>query len=90
MIRVIAKEEFKMKKSYIKPEINFDSFGISSNFASACQYSPDSVNYDACGYTIHGKTIFVSSAHGCKYVSPDGTYGICYYVPTGDSNVFIS
>ncbi len=79
-----------MKKTYTRPEINFDSFGINSNFASACVYRPDSQTYDSCGYTIHGRTIFVTTNSGCKYVAPDGQYGICYYVPTGDSNIFIS
>lgn len=79
-----------MKKTYTKPEINFDSFVITSKFASDCVYNPNSMEYDSCGYTIHGRTIFVAGNTGCKYVSQDGDYGICYYVPTGDSNIFIS
>ena len=79
-----------MKKTYTRPEINFDSFGISANFASSCNMQADSSAYDVCGYTIHGRTIFVSTNNGCKYVAQDGAYGVCYYVPTGDSNIFIS
>ena len=79
-----------MKKTYTKPEINFDSFGITTNFASSCEYHPDSSQQYSCGYMIHGRVIFVSDNSGCKYVSPDGQFGICYYIPTGDSNVFIS
>ncbi len=78
-----------MKKTYTKPEINFDSFGITSSFASSCEYHPQIADH-SCGYTIHGRTIFVVESAGCKYVSQDGDYGICYYVPTGDSNIFIS
>ena len=79
-----------MKKTYTRPEINFDCFEITSNIASSCQYHPEVSDGNTCGYTIHGRTIFVSTNAGCKYVSPDGQYGICYYVPTADSNVFIS
>ena len=82
-----------MKKTYSKPEINFDSFGISSNFANtptACAYQPDAMQMNSCGYTIAGRSIFVESNTGCNYVAPDGAYGVCYYIPTGDSNIFVS
>lgn len=81
-----------MKKSYRKPEIAFESFGISSNFANTlsalCTYTPSSTN--DCGYTIEGLTIFVPEVSGCTFVSGDGTFGLCYYVPTGDNNIFLS
>ena len=79
-----------MKKTYTKPEINFDSFGITTTFASTCSFHPEYADDHSCGYNMHRRVIFVSENSGCKYVSADGAYGICYYVPTGDSNVFIS
>ncbi len=81
-----------MKKTYCKPEIVFDNFGISSNFAVAagCTYSPDLSTSDSCGVTIAGRSVFINTVAGCKYKQFDGYFGICYYVPTSDSNVFLS
>ncbi len=78
-----------MKKTYSKPEINFDSFGMTSNFA-LCAYTADSQTRGNCGYTIAGRTIFVAADTGCVYVSADGAFGVCYYVPTADSTIFQS
>lgn len=81
-----------MKKIYTKPEISFDNFGISSNFAlsASCTVEPNVSTRDTCGYDIAGRHIFVAENTGCEYVSADGDFGVCYYVPTGDSNIFIS
>lgn len=78
-----------MKKSYNKPEIAFDNFGLSANFASTC---PNATNHDqyTCGWTIAGRVIFVDGIDACKYVSADGEYGVCYYVPSGDNQLFNS
>lgn len=82
-----------MKKSYKKPEISFDSFSVSSSFAASvgsCNYQADASLQASCGVIIAGRKLFTSEITGCKYVSNDGEYGVCYYVPTGDTNVFIS
>ncbi len=82
-----------MKKTYTKPEINFDSFSVSSYFAASvgsCNYQADASIEAGCGVVIAGRLLFTSEITGCKYISNDGEYGACYYVPTGDSNVFIS
>ncbi|MBQ7714769.1 MAG: hypothetical protein IJT70_02745 [Clostridia bacterium] len=82
-----------MKKSYRKPEINFESFGISSSFANTlsatCAHDPTDSTQD-CGYSFAGTRIFTADVAGCETVAPDGYFGICYYIPTGDNNVFAS
>ena len=81
-----------MKKSYIRPEIAFESFSLDSNFATlvSATCALEAESSQDCGITIAGRTIFVETSQGCKYVSADGAYGVCYYVPTGDNNVFNS
>lgn len=85
-----------MKKNYSKPEIMFEDFTVSCAIAS-CEVTAVQA-WDICGYPIAslgGKTVFMSSATGCKYteVEPygdgtDGSYqGICYHVPN-DHNLF--
>lgn len=82
-----------MKKTYTKPEIAFESFGVSSNFATTvsttCFCPPSNFSND-CGVIISGRKIFLAEIEGCEYVSQDGDFDICYYVPTGDTNVFNS
>lgn len=58
-----------MKKTYNKPEISFDNFGISSNFA----LSTNCVNYPTnsttdCPYLYAGKNIFVAESTDRKSV----------------------
>ncbi len=82
-----------MKKSYTKPEITFDSFGVSANFAASvgsCAHAADLSLEASCGVYIAGRLLFTSEITGCKYISNDGEFGACYYIPSGDSNVFIS
>lgn len=80
-----------MKKTYNKPEISFEDFGMSSNFASTCNTKIENFQQGTCGVQYFGQaTIFGADNQGCDYSYDDGSFGICYYIPTGDSNVFVS
>lgn len=77
-----------MKKTYIKPDINFDSFEVNTNIAQ-CTSKANSVQ-NVCSLTVGRRKIFTSSVADCTYAVQDGenTWSLCYYVPLGDNNVF--
>lgn len=78
-----------MKKTYVKPEVYFESFELSANIATGCEIS---INHavGACWKGFEGFkdfNIFVES-HSCK-ATPD-QYGLCYHSPTDANNIFTS
>ena len=82
-----------MKKVYSAPDILFDSFALNENIANVntnCTRNNDGMYSGTCGLEWNGQRIFTTTASGCRNKLPDGAYGICYYVPTGDSKVFNS
>ena len=83
-----------MKKEYSKPIVVFESFSLSTNIAGDCEHKtklPSADTQYGCGYQIRGAIVFVSEVQGCTYHEPDGEYnGICYHVPTVESNLFNS
>lgn len=80
-----------MKKTYVKPELYFESFELSSNIASGCAKPTGHAEY-VCPYTLAtGKKIFASESEGCQILTQDGSgYSLCYHNPTEGSNLFSS
>lgn len=83
-----------MKKTYVKPEVYFESFELSANIAAGCgadyKGKVNSQNIHACGYIYNGQAIFISP-NICYYETQDGKeYGLCYDIPTGDNKIFAS
>ena len=79
-----------MKKTYVKPELYFESFELSSNIASGCQTITKLQSKEtACGYNDGVDVIFTSSMGGCN-VKDDGTGKICYDVPSDSNRLFTS
>lgn len=85
-----------MKKNYIKPQIMFEDFTLSTNIAGDCETKTNNPSNNTCGMTASGLgTVFLDTMSGCswKVVATDGDgefNGICYHVPTGDNNLFNS
>lgn len=86
-----------MKKTYVKPEVYFESFELSTNIAYACGKPTHTPTNGTCGVTINGiGTVFLSGIAGCKYTNingedvKDGYNGICYHVPDSSQNLFNS
>ena len=86
-----------MKKTYIKPEIMFDSFELSTNIAGSCDEKLYTPNNTSCGYVPEGydKAIFITGISGCEEKHDDGNgdgdyNGLCYHVPTTGYNLFNS
>ena len=81
-----------MKRTYIKPQIAFESLSLSSNIAAGCEMLSTNSAERVCPVKIkdqNNRTIFVE--HSCDMYSPDGIYdSICYGVPVENSNVFTS
>lgn len=78
-----------MKKTYVKPEVYFESFELSANIATGCEIS---INHTvgACWQGVEGFQefkIFVES-NSCK-TTPDEN-GLCYHSPTDANNIFTS
>ena len=82
-----------MKKTYIKPEIMFENFSISTNIASGCEESISLISAGTCGIKWGKSTIFTDDVDGCstKIVDGDDDYNrLCYHVPDSNYNVFNS
>ena len=84
-----------MKKEYVKPEIVFESFKLSTNIAGACVHKGNAADVNTCDFDTGVGVIFVNpvacSEKDGEFCVPDGSYmGYCYDVPNADSRVFAS
>ena len=80
-----------MRKAYVKPEIMFESFTLSTNIAAGCEYKNGLHARGYCGYeTRTGDIIFTDDAQGCVYKKVDNNDALCYHVPNENNNIFNS
>lgn len=82
-----------MKKTYIKPQIMFESFSVSENIAGDCDTIVNNSSRGSCAYvTRTGLNVFTSEMVGiCTTHEDDGDYnGFCYHVPIDTQNLFNS
>ncbi len=64
----------------------FDSFEVAENIA-ACA-SDARLTQGTCVAYVGGMPVFVQGVTGCRFKATDGSYGICYYVPTAENALF--
>ena len=76
-----------MKKKYVKAQIVFESFEMSSNIAS-CGYIRDESGIITDSET--GLIVLSQTTAGCVVKVPGGNDGLCYDVPTAGVNLFYS
>lgn len=76
-----------MKKKYVKAQIIFESFEMSSNIA-ACGYIRDDSGVITDAET--GLIVLSQTTAGCVVKVPGGNDGLCYDVPTAGVNLFYS
>lgn len=78
-----------MKRQYVKPDLSFESFEMSSNIATGCgiKVGPTEMSCDIDGNLSAGMGLF-SEKYSCEY-TPD-TDGMCYQTTTDDSKIFAS
>ena len=75
-----------MKKTYVKPEVCFESFQLSANIATVCA-AP--LNHTMVGcQPISGKNIFLDPTT-CTDGTPDDN-GLCYQTVTDATRIFTS
>ena len=82
-----------MKKAYMKPEIVFESFQLSTNIATVCERRVDTKSNDDCGIQWGFKIVFADTPTSqCtqKIGEHDIWAGVCYHNPSEDSNLFAS
>lgn len=83
-----------MKKTYVKPDILFESFSMSESIALNCEVIVPGPTQDKCGYAYEGgggATIFIDATTGCTVPTPDSeSNGFCYHVPIESNNLFNS
>lgn len=82
-----------MKKNYVKPEIMFECFSLSSNIAGDCEAKTNMPSNNTCGLDFSGLIVFMTGMAGCTDIQVDegeSFDGICYHVPSGDNNLFNS
>lgn len=81
-----------MKKQYVKPELYFENFELSTSIA-ACGSTTNTPSDMQCGIAVVGYgNVFFTGITGCsdKQVESDGFMGICYHQPTDTTNLFNS
>ena len=79
-----------MRKAYVKPEIMFESFTLSTNIAAGCEYKNGLHARGYCGYETRNGVVFTEDVQGCKYTQPDTNDTLCYHVPNDSYNIFNS
>lgn len=87
-----------MKKTYIKPQIMFESFSVSENIAGDCERIVGNPSKGTCAVVgSGGVAVFTDSMQACDF-TPEGMGqtkndewdGFCYHVPTEYNNLFNS
>lgn len=73
-----------MKKQYVKPELYFENFELSTSIA-ACENNPGTHAQNVCGITIPGVEgkVFSEDITGCERTGTDGPNSICYHNTNG-------
>ncbi|MGM9642198.1 MAG: hypothetical protein ACI3XI_03200 [Eubacteriales bacterium] len=81
-----------MKKIYIKPDIDFVNFKMSTSIAGDCTLDTHTYSSEtSCGYPVgdifgNDSVLFAGPTAGCDTQSNPG--GICYHVPYGTQVIF--
>ena len=75
-----------MKKPYSKPQMVFDSFEVETNIAACASEARHQTG--TCPAYIGGMPVFTAQVTGCRFHASDGSYGVCYFVPSADTNLF--
>lgn len=84
-----------MKKTYVKPEIMFENFALSTNIAGDCEVKTWTPNSGSCAYEVKDEfgdtyNVFLTEMSACTTKPQEGAYNnICYHVPYGE-NLFNS
>lgn len=83
-----------MKKTYVKPEVHFESFELSTSIATGCSasYNHGNTNFGNANqcYLIYGTDkVFLEKTAGCTLTDFDENM-FCYHVPAANDKIFSS
>lgn len=81
-----------MKKTYVKPQIAYESFQLSTSIAAGCALLSTNMARYFCEVTDpdSGFTIFADANYACDTVPVGGNDSVCYDVPVENWNVLSS
>ena len=78
-----------MKKTYVNPEVYFESFELSANIAAGCEAISNSAQ-NMCAIFDKELGVSVFAEGVCDYHAPNSGDKPCYDVPQANYNVFTS
>lgn len=78
-----------MKKTYVRPEVYFESFELSANIAAGCEAISNSAQ-NMCEIFDKELGVSVFAKDVCVYNAPGSGNEPCYDVPQANYNVFTS
>lgn len=83
-----------MKKPYVKPEVYFESFELSTSIATGCSagYNHSNTTFGDANhcYLIYGTdNVFLETTTGCTLTDSDENL-FCYHVPAANDKIFSS
>lgn len=85
-----------MRKVYVKPEIEFEDFSLSTNIAGGCNKIVGNPSKESCGIigSDNVTILFGSNYGGCNFdwesLYGDNYDGYCYHNPSDSTDLFNS
>lgn len=76
------------KKKYVKPDLEFVNFVMSSSIAGTCKYEAEHADGNSCTFVDNEWIFFSSGNNDCDGQVGEGNF--CYHVPTDNQNIFSS
>ena len=79
-----------MKKAYVKPQVYFEDFRLSTSIAGGCAWMANSAE-NSCTVTVPGtQETYIADLNTCTFTVPAENDRFCYHVPMDNKNVFSS
>lgn len=78
-----------MKKTYVKPQVYFESFQLSANIAGGCSLISQLAEH-VCPITDKELGITYFAKEICEYTAPGDNDEPCYDIPSDATHVFTS
>ena len=79
-----------MKKNYVKPQVYFEDFRLSTSIAGGCACTANSAE-NSCSVNVPGTSeTYITDLNMCSFTVPAQNDKFCYHVPMDNKNVFSS
>lgn len=77
-----------MKKAYVKPQVYFEDFRLSTSIAGGCAWTASFA--ENCPVKVPGTQETYITDNTCTFTVPATNDKFCYHVPMDNKNVFSS